>query len=225
MQKPKVIVHAFHGCGQNKETFNNLLKPMKAHKMGWTTVCRDGFYSLSKGRSWYNLADSAPNPYRKPLPQNPKLNQCYRNIVAEAKKYNQKVVLLGFSQGAMFVCELAYRFRNDPENPIAAVVAIAPPYFDRWKWNAREGVCHIPLVLVTSPGDTCVRPADSAQWCRHFSTSHIYESNQGHKTHFSGDLRALIRSVVERSPSLSLEKTIMNPNPTETKEATETKHV
>jgi len=122
------------------------------------------------------------------------MEQLYKSLVETHKKHKQPIILLGFSQGAMFACDLAYRYKDDPDCPFIGVVAIAPPYFSSWRVSDLVP-CQVPLVLVTSPQDKNVSAKESQKWWAHFTTTHHYESQKGHKTHFPAELRNLVYSV------------------------------
>lgn len=184
-QHQPLTVWCFHGCGQNPVVFQRLTSALRQRAPPeWTFEYPQGFYPLkSSGHSWYTNTDSK-SVYREPR-SHPHMKKLYARMVTSERR----VLLLGFSEGAMLACDLALRFSKERTSPLVGVVALAPSFFNKWQSDI---VSPLTLLLVTSPSDMNVRPKESQKWWNYFSTTQHFETYKGHKVHFPSALRKLI---------------------------------
>jgi predicted esterase len=195
---PSRVAVCFHGCGQNAELFRRLIKPLKLSTYGIDRVIyMQGFYRIDEGSrySWYpgvTHTSSAETAYGSGEPHTD-MERMYQRLTQHAE-----VILIGFSQGALFACDLQTRFGDRPDNPVRGVLAISPPYF---RDDMLETVVACPLHVVVSMEDHVVDPEVSKRWTRNFTPCQTWVTDKrGHKVHFSAALRRLLTPLLEPDP-------------------------
>jgi len=172
----------FHGCGQLLPAFRLILNTLQTH-LKKRHQCEfhfiQGNYKLpDKGYAWYD--NDNPTDHLK-------------NIQATFFDLQNKenVILLGFSEGGRYALELALLNQTEPNNPIKAVIALAPSYVP-----SRTSACTLPVLLVVSPQDEMVTRKESLKWARHFSQLTVCETNKGHKICFTENIRTEIDKLL-----------------------------
>ena len=164
----KFNFYCFHGCGQTPEVFKQLLKNLEKnaitkHKLDCDFHYVKGNFKLKeKGYSWYKEPNKrGGGGYRVDLKtRENKLSKTFSEI-----KTKTNVMLLGFSEGAMYALDLAMKYSVHKESPIIGVVAIAPPFSPD---AIAKYKCHLPGVLIVSDNDFNVSKKESEKWEKHF---------------------------------------------------------
>jgi predicted esterase len=112
----------------------------------------------------------------------------------------KNVLLVGFSEGAMYAIDLALRYRLTDKNPIIGVVSIAPPFSrDMLPPDMKRSshICDIPIVMVGSYADEHVAFYKSQKWLPYFTTSFLHTNEKGHKVHIPLEVRRDMMRILD----------------------------
>jgi len=193
----------FHGCGQTDIIFRQLLKNFeprmnKLHKNNSNELIKHtctfeyirGNHALKEGGfSWYR-DESKKGVYKINKQEREKrLLNTFSSL-----KNKENVILIGFSEGAMYVLDLAMKYYNDKNNSIIGVVALSPPYSIDVLSN---DICETPCIIVTSEKDKNVSMKESMKWIKHYTNNIIHRNDKGHKVHLPLNIRDDIIKIMD----------------------------
>lgn len=189
----KINFICFHGCGQTNVVFKQLLKNLESKiKKKYDAdfhYIQGNFKLKDKGYSWYK-ENTKNGEYRVNLQEREKqLGLSYFNL-----QNKTNVILIGFSEGGMYVLDMAMKFCNNENNPIIGVISIAPPYSTDIKYDYQ---CNIPGMIIVSPQDKNIYVKNSIKWLKHFTNLTKEITDKGHKVHFPLFIRDRIMKLID----------------------------
>lgn len=190
----KFNIFCFHGCGQTPQVFKQLLKNLETKitkKYDCTFHYFQGNYKLpDKGFAWYKDKSTKYGYFINKFERK-------KDIASTNKKIEEhtNVILLGFSEGAMYAMDLALNF-GDKSN-IIGIVGLAPPYSIDVLNKKGDNKSELPGVMIVSSQDKNVKKKESEKWERHFSNLKKHETDKGHKVHLSAAVRDDIMKILD----------------------------
>jgi len=110
----------------------------------------------------------------------------------------ENVILLGFSEGAMYALDIALKYSADKK--IVGVISIAPPYSTN---VVSKSNCDLSSILIVSKYDQNVLMKESLKWKRHFNNMIVHETNKGHKVHYPAVIKDEIIKMMDSKCELS----------------------
>lgn len=181
----------FHGCGQTPFVFQQLLKNLEKnaktkHKFDCEFYYVQGNFKLKEnGYSWYKESNGKIDLQEREI----NLSKTFSLI-----KNSTNVILVGFSEGALYILDLTLKYFKNKVSPIIGLLSIAPPYSI---YNKINDICNIPGILIVSDKDENVPKKESEKWMKHFTNLIKYTNNKGHKIYLPLNIRDEIMKLLK----------------------------